>query len=395
AASTTSTIEYEEEPFQSIKGRILEITQELAPSISSKKIGIDRMKGGGFNRVVAITIDRKSWYPFSLQSIKHLISFCFGIGRDIKDVEEYILRIPRLNTGTMPHDIVTLEFVRRYFKHPIPRVVLHNATANNPLKKAFMVQERLPGESLDRLWDKLNAAQRKNIVQKIINIHLDLQNITNRHAGIVSIDNSMLDLNTGPVKLETLPVPLPGQRNPRFEKPYTTPATHTTTKDMLSSMCERWREYEQTCWGDFVQNDIWDGFLRIIEVLHKLHLIPDKDSFHLCHMDFQMRNILGLIKSDTSVQITGILDWDSAIFAPKFFSYRAPYFLWDNDDSSEEDETCTLIVPEDAEKKMYKDLYERSVHPGQLRYAYSPEFIIARRMFRVLLQGVSSQWNID
>ena len=53
--SDSSTVVYDHEPFEAFKARVLELCQTvLAPS--SGGISIERVRGGGFNRIIGISI---------------------------------------------------------------------------------------------------------------------------------------------------------------------------------------------------------------------------------------------------------------------------------------------------------------------------------------------------
>lgn len=160
-------------------------------------------------------------------------------------------------------------------------------------------------------------------------------------------------------------------------------------------MCKRWKDYEYTIDLDFTQDEIWDSFIEIINSLHETGFLPDDEAYHLYHQDLQTRNLLvDYVDGSVAANITGILDWDSAVFAPKFVSYRAPFFLWDNKDSGEDDEDLALHVPEDPDSMAFKNIFENHADPEFLHYAYAPEFILARRMFHVLQRGISATWEI-
>jgi aminoglycoside phosphotransferase (APT) family kinase protein len=65
----------------------------------------------------------------------------------------------------------------------------------------------------------------------------------------------------------------------------------------------------------------------MINKFHSMGLLPDRDLFYLHHADLQPRNLLFTTPTPTTVRLTGILDWDNTLFAPKFMSTRTPFFL--------------------------------------------------------------------
>ena len=52
------------------------------------------------------------------------------------------------------------------------------------------------------------------------------------------------------------------------------------------------------------------------------------DGYSRCHLDLNAapRNVMVNIQADGSAAITGILDWDSAVFGPKFVGCAPPIY---------------------------------------------------------------------
>lgn len=73
----------------------------------------------------------------------------------------------------------------------------------------------------------------------------------------------------------------------------------------------------------------WFRLRHIVVQLYDLGFLPDGDKFYFCHMDLMVRNVMVDVTDDTTVHLTGILDWDAefACFVPKFVAYRAPLDL--------------------------------------------------------------------
>jgi hypothetical protein len=119
-------------------------------------------------------------------------------------------------------------------------------------------------------------------------------------------------------------------------------------------------------------------------------LLPDTDAFYLHHPDFYARNLLFTTPHPSTVRFSGIIDWDNTLFAPKFLSTRAPFFLWTNDDADEEEEGDALIEPTDPELRAYKRIFEDVVGDRFCQDAYRPEYFFLRRIWRFLANGIRS-----
>jgi aminoglycoside phosphotransferase (APT) family kinase protein len=130
------------------------------------------------------------------------------------------------------------------------------------------------------------------------------------------------------------------------------------------------------------------------EDLYARGLIPDKDAFHFYHADMQLRNLLFAIESPTTIRLTGILDWDSALFAPNFMSTRAPFFLWSEDDADENEEGDAVVEPEDKEKGELKRIFEHVVGRDFHQESYRQEYVLARRMWYFLVNGLRNGGDV-
>ena len=113
----------------------------------------------------------------------------------------------------------------------------------------------------------------------------------------------------------------------------------------------------------------------------------------LVHGDLKPYNILAQVRSETEVEITGIIDWDSAVMAPEFMAYRAPFWLWmsqekDIDSCVQDEESTANLAPSTDEGKMMKQIFTNCVSEKYKLHAFAPESVIARRMFEVLQHGI-------
>jgi hypothetical protein len=125
----------------------------------------------------------------------------------------------------------------------------------------------------------------------------------------------------------------------------------------------------------------------MIHKLHALKLLPDTEGFCLCQPDLKARNLLFTTPTPSTVRLTGILNWNAAVFAPRFMSTRAPFFLWTDDGADEWD---AVLEPEDADMKRYKRVFEEVVEAEFVKDAYRPEYVLARGMWRFLAGGIKS-----
>lgn len=86
--SDSSTVVYDHESFETFKARVLELCQTvLAPS--SSQISIERLRGGGFNRIIGISI----------------------ISNESPAASQYILRVPRFEAAQLDRDLAPLQLL--------------------------------------------------------------------------------------------------------------------------------------------------------------------------------------------------------------------------------------------------------------------------------------------
>ncbi|KAF2792892.1 hypothetical protein K505DRAFT_197738, partial [Melanomma pulvis-pyrius CBS 109.77] len=113
-------------------------------------------------------------------------------------------------------------------------------------------------------------------------------------------------------------------------------------------------------------------------------------AYYLTHMDFGPHNMLVDIVDEKTANLKAILDWDSAVFAPPFLNCKSPQWLWAWKEGEEEDETKASDTPENLDDQIVKKAFEEAVRPEYLKYAYTPEYRLARDILRLAIQGISS-----
>ncbi|KAF1952787.1 hypothetical protein CC80DRAFT_478844, partial [Byssothecium circinans] len=158
--------------------------------------------------------------------------------------------------------------------------------------------------------------------------------------------------------------------------------------------------------------DAWLGLNRaqrlsairlIIVALHDLGFLPDDEKFHFCHLDLFPRNMLINIvgDQDDTVELSAVLDWDAmySFFCPKFTAFGPPFWIWNSapEDSNEvgNNEELALTVPRKDEDIEMKKLFDEFASEEWKRFAYTPEYIVARRLFRYLKNGIRSNEDMN
>jgi aminoglycoside phosphotransferase (APT) family kinase protein len=393
-ASEVATTLCGQEPFETFQHKVAEfVTEHFRRSL--KDIAIYEMTGGTYNRVIGVTI---ASYPkkFGL----HSFLTCFLGVRKKKSVakfDSYIVRIPRMSFSgddsdthmakKMKHEVSILEAVGSRLPLPIPKVFSYDLTTTNMCERPYMIQTRLPGRNLGLdLWNHLNMQQKQCIAKHVTNLASIIASVEGP-AGDISSEN-LSQSSTSPICVNTFCAPA------YDDQPTCKPALARKPIDHLLEQCERWRAWERST--GFCFEEVWDGFETISRALEMRGFLDGPCV--LVHGDLKPYNLLAEVRNETEVDITGVIDWDSAIIAPEFMAYRAPFWLWtpEDMDSDKEDEECVADVePVTDEDRMLKQVFLDNASEKYKLYAFAPEAMLARRMFFILRESLRSDWEFE
>lgn len=362
-------------------------SRSVRASAPPKEFLIERLHGGGFNRIIGITI-------------KHPTG---------EEPTQLILRVPRFDDARPDREVAVLHFVRQYTSIPVPEVKYMDFTSDNPLKKSYVIQNRITGHDLQgdmaTNYLSLNHEQKCTFAKEFALLLRELHGLMHPFPGFIesSADSSNdqkftvrpFDLDLfGPNEEPDLNTKLPFFQVRPFEEdwqpPKIAPFEQTTYYFMLAQF-GRWNAL------DLRRDPVTIGWSKLQDRLATMAVQMDELGFLgydlncLCHLDLlgSPRNIMADIKPDGSLSITGILDWDSAVFAPKFVGCAPPMWLWAWDEEGE-DEKHANDTPSDPKDQEIKKIFEETVGDTFMPYAYKPEYRLARELFRFAKNGISS-----
>ncbi|KAI4610294.1 hypothetical protein J4E80_008058 [Alternaria sp. BMP 0032] len=387
AVSESNTVTYGQEPFETIQHKVPALAAKLFRR-SPKDITVHEMKGGSFNRVIGISFPQKpkkfslAWFLFPCLSARKKKS---------GQLESYIFRIPRCSYeeddgfaarmgDAMKGEVSILKVAGSRLPLPIPKVASYDLTTANIFERPYMVQGRLPGRTLATdLANNLNVEQMKCLTKQITALAPTIA-LVEGPAGDISSQNLNKPPNS-PVCTEQFFIPS------RNEQKKPEPASTYKPIDYLLERCAQWRafyEEEGVCF-----DDVWVSFERISKALETRGFLSGPCV--LVHGDLKPYNLLAEVRSDTEAVITGVIDWDSAIIAPEFMAYRAPFWLWAPEDmsgdESDDESVANVEVTTDLDKILKQVFLDNASEKYKL-YAFSPEAMLARRMFDILKTGI-------
>jgi aminoglycoside phosphotransferase (APT) family kinase protein len=358
AQSDTSTLVYGQEPFDQYVTRVKNLVRNKWPSVTDENITVERIKGGGYNRIIGFSVR----------------------GKDGAGDASHVLRIPRFDDAQTASNVASLQFVGTHSQMPVPEIVDFDITTRNALESAYMIQSRCRGGPVLLHYPSMSQRSRHHFARQLGEVIAGLTSLRSQHIGRLTSskdDDEHL----------TFLVHTPDNAGPAASRPYTdAPAT----QDMCAALVEifnyqrdkaletnDFRAEHTQQWATMASEMGAMGYLRDV-------------STTLCHMDFEPRNILVDLQ-DLDNPLSGIIDWDLAIFGPSFMSCTPPMWIWSWKDNEEEDERTANDIPSTKEERELKDIFEKAAGPVFMRFAYDPVYRLARRLFQFAVSGISCQ----
>lgn len=360
--SETSTLIYTQEPFDTFKERVSLVFQEAFNTLDAN-LTIDRMRGGSSNRITCVSVARDE-----TKSV----------------VEHFVIRVPRF-LGDEVDGIAPLQILRQQSTIPIPEIVQFDPTTSNPLGKPYVIMKRLSGSPLWSSYYEMTHESKCVIAQSLGKVFAEMHSITSTVAGKITLSAFPEVSSRGSLMIQPL-----DKLESDTMVPYKVGPASQNTFDTLCGIIDRQKEILMTSGpDDEVELGLFEEWQKIASEMNDLGIF-DQDGYCLCHLDFEARNIMSQQQA-----ITGILDWDTALFAPLFVSCTPPMWIWDKSEDEEEDGRLAGEVPPTPELCQIKQLFEEAAGPTYLRYAYLPQFRLARTLFRFIIDGITSNEDFD
>ncbi|KAJ9164880.1 hypothetical protein NKR19_g945 [Coniochaeta hoffmannii] len=313
----------------------------------------------------------------------------------------------------------------------VPKVIAYDTTSANALESQYMIMERLRGRDLDELLDDMDAEQRKVLALELAELYHQLRQIRSPYSGriIASEEGCHMPSLLPSETLSQIPIAI---------EPYGARVLY----------CDDWKERLPTegTFSDIPEDFFTSGGLlydppnlpllamtarpfnrRLIQretigkpdplfvsriqhlrdmmdvIVDEGHVENPSNYFQLVHVDLFPRNIM--VDPSSSPMITGIIDWDEAVFAPGFVADVAPAWLWepplpeeeeDDDDGEAEDGEKPFVdldkesfdrstrLPPTAELREVKRVWEEAVGQECVGSATDRYAILARRFLKIV-----------
>ncbi|CAH0041644.1 unnamed protein product [Clonostachys solani] len=411
--STTTTARYGLESFETLEPRVLKLaTESVWPGSKAEDIAVKKIALGGFNRIIGL--ERKG--------------------------EEVILRLPHCKGADINAEVNALDFVRRHTTIPLPEVVSVDDKTNNDLDSKYCIQRLLPSGTVLSLYLGLTHSQKCQVARELGNAMNQMLAVKSSIAGRISskpLDVPSASTNTflsnirywinrdislkrllgkDIITLRQSHVPrslfyieplLPrfdvltteeadrrfndagfgvAYSDPVATRPYQAHAPQESTLDLLTALCKAHKANNiRRCPLRAGMPHLMDRLSRMAEQLAAQGWLNDR-SYSLCHLDFHPRNIL--INPGAREIVSGIIDWDSALFLPTFMACEPPMWLWAWNDEDDEDQRHANEIPSTREEQEIKAIFEEAAGKTYLKFAYDPSYRLGRQLVKYIIEDV-------
>ncbi|KAI7779327.1 hypothetical protein LA080_000998 [Diaporthe eres] len=349
AKSESSTIVYGHESFTQFQDKVLAFVESCTwlPSDDENEIAVERLRGGTYNRVIGLTFTSSQRKDQDLTSSPPIEE------RASETVSKYILRIPRFDSARVDDDVAALLFVKRLPDLDpcpgmpeilVPEVIAFDDTENNRLGSCFMVQKRLRGQRLDKVYPRLGHEKQRRVAQNLGRVYRRMLSVSSTQAGnlVLPDDNKPHDLDIHVTSWDPgASIYSTSGRKPRTSAQYRFGRSGESVLELLRrTFQEQKAEIAKRLPSDIFRPRQFDQFCKMASEMDAAGYFKGLDGhFTLSHLDLEPRNILVDLESPPDRQfISGILDWDSAVLAPAFMSCAPPSWIWAWQEDEHEDE---------------------------------------------------------
>ncbi|MCJ1284039.1 hypothetical protein MMC26_003370 [Xylographa opegraphella] len=408
---------YSQRPFSEFKDDVQELCKTLWPLSPIDDSTVQYLPGGASNRVVGLTIrsvlspNTKSETTEPLHDLPNSTlqvhntnpleppkllstvrkSTLQGLPSesaiDTNGVVEtrYIISIPRFITDSILPGISILDYIRNHTSIPTPSIISYDLTSANAIQSPYTLQLRIPGEVLCTAYRRLNLAQKYAFVHQYAELLRSIQSVTSSVAGELGFVEGGC-----PEKAEVQVLHFRDVWAP--DDPRNGAKNILEGQTILSMILMQIECHQKNSKSEF-DGPLLERLSTIAKEMDQLGCLCGSP-FVLEHGDLAPRNIMIQVNDDGLLKITGVLDWDGAMFAPRFESCVAPHWIWDwaNDDHNDEPECYK--VPKDPAMRILKDTFEALMGQEYCRLCYLPQYRLARKVFYFARVGLHLGWDV-
>ncbi|KAJ4356475.1 uncharacterized protein N0V89_004508 [Didymosphaeria variabile] len=238
--------------------------------------------------------------------------------------------LPRIKTL---NEVACMRWVRSATTIPVPALVRFDAFTDNPINHEFMLLERVPGISVDQIYDQLDDRAKRYLISQLTDYLTQLQEHAWDHVGGLSIVGDKVV--PGPVLDETF------WQTPDIGKYWD--AGETAESLNIAGPYNTYADYAIACLRKYSQNiekhsslasyrDLLPRLNALIERLQDDPAKTDDIKYIFAHKDLHFANIMC---DPATATITGTLDWEFSGVVPAPLWNPSKAFLWNGKSTAE------------------------------------------------------------
>ncbi|KAI2620078.1 hypothetical protein GGR54DRAFT_639847 [Hypoxylon sp. NC1633] len=301
--------------------KAIALCKYLWPAMKKDGLSVSYLARGSFNIVFAVTMVTMDG-----------------------ETNNYVLRIPEDSTAIRQTTAI-LMWLSEYTHLKTPRVITWDATEQNPLEHGYVILTRLPGVCLQDVWVDLSHCQKLIFAKQMARLLLEIESVTNPVAGVIRVHSTNLTHGGrsshqsndqmfveafGAEVWETANNPVNWLNSENGILPLDRVRQDVpglAINDIMTAIFKR-RMYHAKNHVNGNQEFLLDYFnpcQKIIEDMVHAGVFQD-DVISLRHPDLFSRNIM--VDFTPDIVVTGTLDWDDALFVPRFAGRILPRWLW-------------------------------------------------------------------
>ncbi|KZP13366.1 hypothetical protein FIBSPDRAFT_869379 [Athelia psychrophila] len=260
---------------------------------------------------------------------------------------ELVLRVsgadlPRIKTE---NEAAILTWVAQSTSIPVPAVIRYDSSCDNPIGHEYTLLERATGVTLDRLFRKFNEEKLAEMVDVMVDLHVQLAASEWTHIGGLRFTQDGKEIVPGPVVEETMwHVPDIAKYWPEgtrsedlnIEGPYASYVEYST------ALVRTYIYAIKTHPALTHMRDLLPRITAFLDALARNADTLNKAKLSLAHQDVHFGNV---VYDETIGQITAFIDWEFSGVIPGPRRYPVMALGW-TPDQSEEDRKATLWVRE-------------------------------------------------
>lgn len=344
---------------------------------------------------------------FKISVLQHGYNWqnCVYALMSLKDAEERcVLRVPVLpeldddgKCEEIEKDAALLGFLNG--KLPVPSLKTFCSTKDNILEKPYTIQTRLPGISLNEIYEDLTYQEKVVIIDQFVKLLAKIESIDFETAGTfsTSADPPPSDSTMDP------PIAFFQEGDEAFMQDPTVVSDRkgSDLKLLLVSHINGWIQEEAQKDKSFTLASLKFMLTMLDELDHEGAFKPTPSPIILHHWDLEPRNIM--VENIAGVwKIQGIIDWDAALALPRPLARKAPDWIWDFDsegftgylDYDHHPKGDADLDAGHLALKTYFDAKAAEKLDGYLEDAYG-QGLWLRRIWTFAREGGNNVWYID